>query len=87
VGDAYYSPLDSVVSFPLPNGTPLYAQVDSFNLSTTYGAVRETHEILGGIYNNIRASVVSVAAGADLPLPPMVFVERERDVNLPKRPD
>jgi hypothetical protein len=88
VGDAYYFAADSVVSFPLPNGTQLYAQVDSFNPGTSYGTVRENHEIMGTAYNNISSGVVGAGpVSSDLPLPPTVFVERERDVNLPKRPN
>lgn len=87
VGDAYYFASDSVVSFPLPNGTPLYAQVDSYNPSTSYGVVRENHELMGLAYNNITSgAVVTGPSAADMPLPPTVFVQREPDVNLPKRP-
>ncbi len=34
-------------------GTPVYVQVDSANLNTNYGGVLESHEIIGGFYNNI----------------------------------
>jgi hypothetical protein len=34
-------------------GTLIYAQVDSANASTAYGTVLETHESMGGAYNNI----------------------------------
>ncbi len=37
----------------LAAGTPVYAQVDSANANTTYGAVLETHEITHAPYNNI----------------------------------
>jgi len=53
VGDDYYWPALSHISWPLLAGTPLYAQVDSANADTTYGAVLEGHEIVGGVYNNI----------------------------------
>jgi uncharacterized repeat protein (TIGR01451 family) len=62
VGDGYYWGELSEVSWPLPEGTPVYAQVDSFNPGTTYGQVLETHEILGGSYNNITGPVLSTTA-------------------------
>ncbi len=37
----------------LPAGSVLYAQVDSAHTGTTYGAIRENHEIAGGAYNNV----------------------------------
>ncbi len=76
IGDAYYQP--SLSNFPgsLPVGTPVYAQVDSANPDTTYGAVLESHEIAGGTYNNVTGpvhSTLSVIAGgpveAKLPRP------------------
>jgi hypothetical protein len=65
IGGPYYSPANSNIGGPLTPGTPVYAQVDSFNGSTTYGAVLENHEIAGGAYNNITgptASVLSLGA-------------------------
>ncbi|MFL7793244.1 MAG: choice-of-anchor Q domain-containing protein, partial [Anaerolineae bacterium] len=53
VGGAYYQPQYSSISWPLAVGTEVYAQVDSYNIGTTYGRVLETHEILGEAYNNI----------------------------------
>ena len=61
VNDAAYYPEYSIMAWPLTVGTPVYAQVDSVNLDTSYGGVLETHEITGGPYNNI-ASTVSAAA-------------------------
>lgn len=60
VGDALYWADQSHIDWPLPAGTPVYAQVDSANMNTTYGAVRETHEIAGGPYNNILGPVYSI---------------------------
>ena len=40
----------------------MYAQVDSYNPSTSYGTVLETHEMVGGAYNNIRGPVASSSA-------------------------
>jgi VCBS repeat-containing protein len=59
--DPYYVPDLSAISWPLRPGTILYAQVDSYDPSTIYGAVRETHELLGGAYNNIRGPIGSTA--------------------------
>jgi uncharacterized repeat protein (TIGR01451 family) len=59
IGDAYYWPSISNFSGSIPAGTPVYAQVDSANANTTYGAVLENHEIAGGTYNNIRGLVLS----------------------------
>jgi len=77
IGDAYYQP--SLSNFPgsLPVGTPIYAQVDSANPDTTYGAVLENHEIAGGTYNNITGpvlSTLSVIAGGpvETKLPPPI---------------
>jgi hypothetical protein len=63
VGDAYYWPSYSYINWPLQAGTPVYAQVDSANISTTYGAVLENHEIVGGFYNNIISSTVQAGVG------------------------
>ena len=53
VGDAYYHPDHSQVSWPLPAGTELWVQVDSAAAGSSYGAVLESHEILSQPYNNI----------------------------------
>jgi uncharacterized repeat protein (TIGR01451 family) len=45
VGDAYYKPQYSSISWPLAVGTEVYAQVDSYNIGTTYGRVLETHDV------------------------------------------
>jgi uncharacterized repeat protein (TIGR01451 family) len=71
VGDAYYVPEYSHVSWPLATGTQVYAQVDSWDSSTTYGSVRESHEVAGEPYNNIFGPVDAVADGATLPAEPM----------------
>jgi hypothetical protein len=51
--DPYYRPDLSDMAWPLPAGTVIYAQVDSANTLTNYGAVLENHEITGDAYNNI----------------------------------
>jgi hypothetical protein len=53
VGDEYYVPAYSQVTWPLSTGTPVYVQVDSADADAAYGAVMELHEILGRPYNNI----------------------------------
>ena len=53
VGDAYYRADKSDVAWPLAAGTQVWAQVDSANENTTYGAVEENHEIVGMPYNNV----------------------------------
>jgi uncharacterized repeat protein (TIGR01451 family) len=57
VSDTYYSSEHSRVSWPLPADASIYAQVDSYNAATTYGAVLEEHELTGGEYNNVSGPV------------------------------
>jgi len=56
VGDTYYFTKTSNVTWPLAEGTPVYAQVDSANAETDYGAVLEYNEKTGGTYNNISST-------------------------------
>jgi len=82
----YFRPDVSAVTWPLPVGTVLYAQVDSANEATTYGAVLETHEIVGGTYNNITGPVpVSGAANRIIVTTPVRSELPEKD-HLPQRP-
>jgi VCBS repeat-containing protein len=68
VGGDYYVAAYSAVAWPLPVGTPVYAQVDAVNTETTYGAVLEDHEMTGGAYNNVAGPVSSTAGdGAGVP--------------------
>lgn len=60
IGDQYYWPLFSRVENNLPVGTPIYVQVDSANIETSYGGVLELHEIIGDPYNNIFGPVPSI---------------------------
>ncbi len=62
----YYSPENSDYSGSLPVGTPVYAQVDSAHLNTTYGGVLETHEILGQAYNNVSSEYTAVASATSV---------------------
>jgi hypothetical protein len=59
VGDAYFWPSHSYVVWPIEQGTAVYAQADSYNMATTYGAVLEIHEVTGAPYNNILGPVYS----------------------------
>jgi len=61
VGGDYYVAAYSDVAWPLAAGTPVYAQVDSANAETDYGAVLEDHEIRGAPYDNVAGPVVSTA--------------------------
>ena len=58
LGDRFYWGSESRVSWPLPEGTQVYAQVDSYHPHNTYGAILESHEILGTEYNNILGPAV-----------------------------
>ena len=60
----YYSAENSSYDGTLPLGTPVYAQVDSAHLDTTYGGVLETHEILGTSYNNVSGQYAATAVMA-----------------------
>ena len=65
VGDEYHVDEYSQVNWPLAVGTPVYAQVDSANALTAYGAVLESHEITGGAYNNIGGPAKTVPDPGD----------------------
>jgi hypothetical protein len=56
-GGSYYWPSLSAITWPLTSETTIYAQVDSANTDTNYGGVLETHEIMGGPYNNISGPI------------------------------
>ena len=59
VNGEYYIDGLSTFSGEISTGTPIYVHVDSANLSTTYGAVRESHELLNTTYNNIFMLITS----------------------------
>jgi uncharacterized repeat protein (TIGR01451 family) len=65
VGGDYYWEEYSAFSGSVPAGTAIYVQVDSADVSTTYGAVLEGHEIVGGPYNNISHVVYSGLIGME----------------------
>jgi uncharacterized repeat protein (TIGR01451 family) len=82
----------TLVTWPLRIGTPLYAQVDSAYVGQSYGAVLETHEILGSAYNNITGPVNVTASMADLLYMPTPYRRTtkpplwELKIQLPERP-
>ena len=82
----YYRDDKSTVSWPLSVGTELWAQADSANDATDYGAVLEDHETMNIAYNNITGPVTVTAMlhAIDLVLPrgPMP----QTSDNLPVRP-
>ena len=83
VGDGFYSPAHSYFTGGLPVGTPVYAQVDSWNPATTFGAVLESHEALGGVYNNIASATVTAEGVRSASVTPASQVSFE---DLPARP-
>ena len=85
IGGAYYRPSLSQFSGTLAAGTPIYAQVDSANANTSYGAVLETHEATGGPYNNIAGPVAPTSAVRLESAAPTADSSRD-DAGLPARP-
>jgi len=55
----YFAPDESLYNGSLPTGTLVYVQVDSARENVTYGGILETHEILGGPYNNIASATAN----------------------------
>jgi len=82
IGDSSYSADRSFLNQSLPVGTVVYAQVDSWNGETTYGAVREQHEILGQAYNNITQTTVATGVRVETPTSSAV---QSASNNLPAR--
>jgi hypothetical protein len=58
-GGPYCRPAESDVAWPLVEGTPVYAQVDSANAGTTHGAVLERHEMMDEPYNHVTGTEVA----------------------------
>jgi hypothetical protein len=83
-GDAFFRPEYSRWTSAIAPGTPLFAQVDSYDADTSYGATYESHEANGGAYNNISraaaAARVRVAA-----LEPASATPPYDDQALPRR--
>ncbi len=66
VGDGSFQDDLSQATWPLAPGTPVYAQVDSWCVDTTYGAVLEDHEHAGTAYeNNIGRTTVQRGSVGD----------------------
>lgn len=65
LADAYYDPGQSAFQGPIIPGTPVWAQVDSVNLNSSYGGVFELHEINQGSYNNLRSAISTGAASGE----------------------
>ncbi|MBI4789211.1 MAG: hypothetical protein HY782_19435, partial [Chloroflexi bacterium] len=84
VGDAYYWPSLSNVAATLAAGTVVYAQVDSANADTNYGAVLENHERSGGAYNNITGGTLTT--GLTLPRVGSGGPRAPSSNRLPRRP-
>lgn len=80
--DTYYSARRSHFTTPLIIGSRIYAQVDSVNLLTNYGGVRESHEINHEPYNNIYQTVAEVEVD---PVTAGVEVLQANTSNLPSR--
>lgn len=80
----YFAEANSNYGGVLPVGTPVYAQVDSAHLNTSYGGVLETHEILGEPYNNVSAEFTAVATGP-ASLPAALIVIQGPPLALPAR--
>ena len=55
--NGYYAPAYSHFTGSLAGGTLVYFQVDAAHPHTTYGGVLESHEIVGGDYDNISRPV------------------------------
>ena len=83
VGDDYYSDSYSYVDWPIPIGTLVYAQVDSYG-DGTFGTVLEIHEASGGVYNNILDPVLS-GEGHGV-FPSSVTSQEPSFQGLPRRP-
>ena len=84
IGDTYYVSSLSSFSGIVPAGTPIYAQVDSANTLTTYGAILETHEANGAPYNNITHTIATsfvhfsakIGADSETAVPTTILPER-----------
>jgi len=91
IGDDYYRDDYSHFPTPLPAGLPIYVQVDSANLNSTYGGVLENHEQRGEPYNNVSGPVFSALstmsdAPAEAGRPAQEDPRRTEGHRLPLRP-
>jgi uncharacterized repeat protein (TIGR01451 family) len=89
---AYFWPQESVITWPLPAGTEIWAQVDSAHEETEYGGVLENHEIVGAPYaegGNILGPVFSTGGSAGSISPSATDGQRRQpplEHHLPPRP-
>ena len=89
---AYFWPQESVITWTLPAGTEVWAQVDSAHEETDHGAVLENHEIIGAPYaegGNILGPALSTAGSAATSSPSAVDKRQWRpplEHHLPPRP-
>ena len=58
IGGDHYDAVLSTFLGAFSSGDKLYAHVDSADEFTSYGSVNESHEIMGGTYNNITEAIV-----------------------------
>jgi hypothetical protein len=87
-GDYYWWPKETI-NWPLSQGDTVYAQVDSVNAATTYGAVLENHEMTGGPYNNVSGqfTVQSLGTASSPGLSPDEGQQQDlSQTSLPPRP-
>jgi PKD repeat protein len=84
--DPNVSPERTLFQGNLPVGTPIYAQVDSYNYQTDYGAVLERQEMLGLPYNNILGPVYSTADVTQLSMAINRLIATQPESTLPSRP-
>jgi hypothetical protein len=86
VGDKYFVGDRSHANWPLAAGTAIYAQADSWNPGSSYGAVLESHEIRGLPYNNIRGPILVApgASSAGNPAAGLLMINASK--KLPARP-
>lgn len=63
IDSLHYWPSLSNISGLIPPETPIYVHVDSANAESSYGGVLESHELSGGIYNNIFGPILSTSVG------------------------
>lgn len=85
----YYSDEFSKFEIALAPGTTIAVQVDSANVDTTYGGVREDHEILGRTYNNISTTVSIAGSGCGTARPTLPVSDKQpraQSDGLPPRP-
>ena len=84
--DSNVSPMRTLFLGNLLAGTPIYAQVDSYNYQTNYGAVQERQEILGLPYDNVLGPVYSTPGTTPLSQVVNRLIADPLKSSLPYRP-